>query len=69
MSTLKLTEFFPIERLILVGRSAERLKEVQRLSKVPTEVIALDELGDWPVTNGLVRRLREIAPAGADAII
>lgn len=69
VSTLKLAEFFPIGRLILVARSAERLREVQRLSKVPTEIIALDELGDWPVTEGLVRKLREIAPAGADAII
>lgn len=68
-STLKLAEFFPVARIILVARSAQRLKEAQKLTKLPTQIVALEDLGDWPATKGLARKLTELAPKGVDAII
>lgn len=69
VSTLKLAEHFPISRIIIIARSAERLRAVQKLTKIPTEIVALDDLGDWPSTRALARKLRELAPNGANAII
>ncbi|WP_433566718.1 alcohol dehydrogenase catalytic domain-containing protein [Nocardia sp. CA-151230] len=69
-STVKLAEHFGISRLVLVGRSGERLREVRALAgRVPAELVALDELVDWASSGGLTRRLRELVPGGADAVI
>lgn len=69
-ATLKLAEFFPISRIILVGRSAERLQAVRKLTRIPTETVALEELGeDWHTTKALVKKLRQLSPGGVDAII
>jgi threonine dehydrogenase-like Zn-dependent dehydrogenase len=70
-ATVRLAEHFGIARLILVGRDGERLASVARLAgRVATEVVALNELpGDWARTGGLTRRLRELLPAGAQAVI
>ncbi|CRG86685.1 hypothetical protein PISL3812_03695 [Talaromyces islandicus] len=69
-ATLKLAEFFPISRVILVGRSAERMRAVTKLTRIPTDIVALEELGDdWPTTQALVKRLHQLAPGGVDAIL
>lgn len=69
-STLKLAEHFDISRVILVARSRERLEALQHLTKVPTEIVALDELGDdWVATKQLVQKLKSLAPQGVDAVI
>ncbi|MEU8898708.1 alcohol dehydrogenase catalytic domain-containing protein [Nocardia sp. NPDC048505] len=69
-ATIKLAEHFGIARLLLVGRSAERLDAVRPLAgAVRVETIALEELPpDWESTGGLTRRLRELAPAGVHAV-
>ncbi|WP_063005829.1 zinc-dependent alcohol dehydrogenase [Nocardia salmonicida] len=69
-ATIKLAEHFGIARLLLVGRSAERLAAVTPLAgKVEVETVALDELrDDWETTGGLTQRLRELAPAGVHAV-
>jgi threonine dehydrogenase-like Zn-dependent dehydrogenase len=69
-ATLKLAQFFPISRIILVGRSAERMRTVTKLTQVPTEIVALEELeDDWPNTKALVKALRHLSPGGVDAIL
>lgn len=69
-ATLKLAEFFPIRRIILVGRSTERLEAVSKLTRIPTEIVALEEFGEnWPTTKSLVKKLRQLSPGGVDAII
>jgi threonine dehydrogenase-like Zn-dependent dehydrogenase len=67
---VKLAERFGIAQLILVGRDRERLQSVARLSGLPTSLVALDELpGDWAASGALTRRLRELAPSGAHAVL
>ncbi|MHA4854276.1 alcohol dehydrogenase catalytic domain-containing protein [Rhodococcus sp. MSC1_016] len=70
-STVKLAEHFGVSRLILVSRTAERLHAVGALAgPVATELVALDDLADdWQSSGGLTRRLRELVPNGADAVI
>lgn len=69
-ATLKLADFFPISKLILIGRSSERLEAVRKLTRLPTEIVALADLGeDWPSTKALARKLRQLVPSGVDAII
>ncbi len=70
-ATIKLAHFFGAGRLILVGRSAERLAAVRPLAgSLPVETIALEELGpEWAKTQELTRRIRALAPTGADAVI
>lgn len=70
-ATVKLAPHFGVARLILVGRSAERLAEVRRLAgEVPVETVALEDLGaDWAATQGVTRALRELAPTGAHAVL
>lgn len=69
-ATLKLAQLFPISRLILIGRSRDRLEAVRRLIPVRTEIVALEDIGsDWPTTKALVQRVRQLAPQGVDAII
>ncbi|MFD3427367.1 alcohol dehydrogenase catalytic domain-containing protein [Nocardia fluminea] len=70
-ATIKLAEHLGVSRLILVGRSVERVSEVRALAgDVPTDTVALEELDpDWAETGQLTRRLRELAPHGADAVI
>ena len=70
-ATIKLAPHFGVARLILVGRSRERLVDVQALaSSISTEVVALEELSDdWPGTGGLTQALRRLVPGGADAVV
>ncbi|WP_194892709.1 alcohol dehydrogenase catalytic domain-containing protein [Catenulispora pinisilvae] len=70
-ATIKLAAAHGIANLIVVGRDGDRTRAVVRLAgSVPTSVVALDELpADWSATGGLTRRLRELAPEGAHAVI
>jgi threonine dehydrogenase-like Zn-dependent dehydrogenase len=70
-ATVRLAEHFGIAHLVLVGRDGERVSAVARLAgRVATDVVALNELpGDWARTGGLTRRLRELLPVGAQAVI
>ncbi|MQY06604.1 alcohol dehydrogenase catalytic domain-containing protein [Actinomadura macrotermitis] len=69
-AAVRLAPFFGAGRLVLVGRSAERLDPVRALSSLPAETVALDELGaGWESGHGLTARLRELAPEGADAVL
>lgn len=69
-ATVKLAPFFGVGRLVLVGRSAERLEAVRALSRhTPVDVVATEQLdANWAESQGLTRRLRAIAPAGVDAV-
>jgi threonine dehydrogenase-like Zn-dependent dehydrogenase len=70
-ATVRLAEHFGIAHLVLVGRDGERLSAVAGLAgRVATDVVALNELPeDWARAGGLARRLRELLPAGAQAVI
>ena len=70
-ATIKLARHFGVSRLILVGRSAERLEAVRPLAGgLATEIVALDELGDgWESEAGLTKALRALAPRGVDAVL
>jgi threonine dehydrogenase-like Zn-dependent dehydrogenase len=70
-ATVKLAAHFGVARLILVGRSHERLADVRSLAvPIPTEVVALEALADdWPSAGGLTQAIRALAPEGADAVI
>jgi threonine dehydrogenase-like Zn-dependent dehydrogenase len=70
-ATVRLAGHFGIARLILVGRDGERLASVAGLAGlIPTDTVALDELpGDWMAQGGLTRRLRDLAPTGARAVL
>lgn len=69
-ATIKLAPLFGAARVILVGRSAERLDGLRRLaSPLHVETVALEELdADWGQTQALTRRIRALAPAGVDAV-
>ncbi|MDT0306615.1 alcohol dehydrogenase catalytic domain-containing protein [Streptomyces sp. DSM 44917] len=71
VATVKLARHFGAGRLVLVGRSAERLEAVRALAgPVPAETVALEELGeDWGTDGALTGRLRALLPEGADAAI
>ncbi|WP_235828599.1 alcohol dehydrogenase catalytic domain-containing protein [Actinomadura rubteroloni] len=70
-ATVKLARHFGITRLILIGRSAERLAAVRPLAgDLPTDTVALEELPpDWAKEGGLTRALRALVPQGADAVL
>ncbi|MBD3007606.1 alcohol dehydrogenase catalytic domain-containing protein [Streptomyces sp. 5-10] len=70
-ATVKLARHFGVSRLVLVGRSAERLAAVQPLAgDVRTDCVALEELpANWAEEGGLTRALRALVPQGADAVL
>lgn len=69
-ATIKLAPFFGAARVILVGRSAERLDDLHRLAgPLQVDTVALEELdADWAQAQGLTRRIRALAPAGVDGV-
>lgn len=68
--TIKLAPYFGISRLVLVGRSTERLEEVAKLSSIPVDIVSTDTMGeDWAETGALPRRMAQVAPEGVDSII
>lgn len=70
-ATVKLARIFGVGRLILVGRSQDRLDAVASLAgDLPVQTICLADLGeDWEQNQGLTRAIRAIAPAGAAAAV
>ncbi|WP_330351280.1 alcohol dehydrogenase catalytic domain-containing protein [Streptomyces sp. NBC_00582] len=70
-STIKLARHYGVARLILVGRSAERLEAIRHLAgDVATDVVALETLPEnWHSAQGLTRALRALVPQGADAVL
>lgn len=70
-STIKLARHYGVARLILVGRSAERLAAVECLADgITTDTVALADLPeDWATKQGLTHALRALVPQGADAVI
>ncbi|VCU68440.1 D-arabitol-phosphate dehydrogenase [Pigmentiphaga humi] len=70
-ATIKLARFYGASRLVLVARSRERLEALRPLAgDLPVELLPLDELpADWADNQGLARRLQEILPEGADAVL
>lgn len=70
VATIKLAAFFGIARLVLIGRSTDRLRQVARLSAIPAEIVSTGEMGiDWAESGALPRRMAEVAPDGVDAIV
>ncbi|MFJ6900681.1 alcohol dehydrogenase catalytic domain-containing protein [Streptomyces hokutonensis] len=69
-ATVKLAPLFGVSRLILVGRSRSRLEDVARLVSLPTELVAIEDLGsDWAVSQGLTLALRARVPHGVHAVV
>ncbi|MFC6879032.1 MULTISPECIES: alcohol dehydrogenase catalytic domain-containing protein [Actinomadura] len=72
-AAVKLAPHFGVARLVLVGRSAERLEAVRALAgDVPADAVALEELPDgWESSgrNDLAGALRRLVPEGADAVL
>ena len=67
---LKLAPFFGVSRLILVGRSQNRLEAISAVTSIPCDCIGLDTLGDdWISSRALGRKVCEITPKGIDGII
>ncbi|KAJ9654512.1 hypothetical protein H2198_006455 [Neophaeococcomyces mojaviensis] len=67
---LKLAPLFGIHRLVLVGRSSERLQVVTKLTTIQTDIVATDQLSeDWSSTRELAQKICSVLPRGADAII
>jgi D-arabinose 1-dehydrogenase-like Zn-dependent alcohol dehydrogenase len=70
VSILKIAHLFGIQRLILVGRSIERLEAVRKLTLLKTDIVATDTFSKEALEKGeLVGRLKGLLPQGADAII
>ncbi|KAF9888226.1 hypothetical protein FE257_009221 [Aspergillus nanangensis] len=81
-TTLKLVKFFPnIKRIILVGRTKERLESIQHLTHAETIIFPLstppkepslppsNRPPGPPQPSPIVNQLRELAPEGITAII
>ncbi|MFC9502779.1 alcohol dehydrogenase catalytic domain-containing protein [Streptomyces sp. NPDC057002] len=70
-ATIKLARYFGVSRLILVGRSAERLAAVRPLAgDIRIDTVALEELpANWAKEGGLTHALRALVPEGADAVL
>lgn len=70
-SLIKIAHFFGVHKLILVGRSTQRLEAVAKLASVQCDLVAMDKLPeDWATKGGLVRALQRVVPhGGADALI
>lgn len=68
--TVRLAEHRGLARVVVVGRSRERLEQIKELAPRIVEVVALDELGDgWQQSDAVSDAIRELAPDGADAVI
>jgi threonine dehydrogenase-like Zn-dependent dehydrogenase len=70
VSILKIAHFFGVQRIILVGRSEERIEAVTKLTTIKTDVVATETIPQEALEKGqLVGRLKGLVPHGADAII
>ena len=70
-SVVKLVPLFGVKRLVLVGRSTQRLQKVQSLSQVKCDLVGFDEIepGFDQGGFGLSNTLQQMIPEGADAIV
>ncbi len=70
-ATARLAKSFGVSRLILVGRSTERLEAVKDVVVgIDCQCIGLDTLGeDWVSAKALAGRVKVLAPEGVDAVI
>lgn len=67
---LKLAGLFGIHRLILIGRSTQRLEAIKSLGNIQTDIIALDTLStEWVAKKELAKAVVQTVPGGADAFI
>jgi threonine dehydrogenase-like Zn-dependent dehydrogenase len=65
-AAVRMAPFFGVKRLVLIGRSRERLQGVAASSAVATEIVALEDLGDgWEEKRGLATALQALAPIDA----
>lgn len=70
VSAIKLARYFGVSRLVLVGRSAARLEPLKKLSDIPTDCIAINDLPQGEeYDNALRGKVMEVLPKGADAIL
>jgi threonine dehydrogenase-like Zn-dependent dehydrogenase len=68
--TVRLAEKRGLARVIVVGRSSERLAETKALAPNIVETVGLDEIGeDWEQGDALGDRIRALAPDGVDAVL
>ncbi|WP_067479094.1 alcohol dehydrogenase catalytic domain-containing protein [Actinomadura hibisca] len=70
-ASVKLAGHFGAGRLVLVGRSAERLAAVRPLAGgIPAEAVALEDLPDgWETAGGLTGALHDLVPGGPAAVL
>lgn len=68
--TIKLAPVFGVSRMVLVGRSTQRLREAAALSSIPVEIVSTETMGEnWAETGALPHRMAEVVPDGLDALI
>ncbi|MFW7345797.1 MAG: alcohol dehydrogenase catalytic domain-containing protein [Pigmentiphaga sp.] len=69
-ASIKFARFFGARELVLVGRSDSRLEALRPLAGgLPVKTVALEDLPGWEEDGGLTRRLVELLPQGADAVL
>ena len=67
---VKLAPFFGARRIVLVGRSMQRLTAVGAISQLECQCIATEDLeSGWESSGGLSKRVLESIPEGVDAVI
>ncbi|NTF83979.1 alcohol dehydrogenase catalytic domain-containing protein [Agrobacterium rhizogenes] len=69
-AAIKLASLFGVARLVLVGRSTDRVEMLRGLTTLPVDVIAADAFADSPDPAAALRaRVAELLPKSADAIL
>jgi D-arabinose 1-dehydrogenase-like Zn-dependent alcohol dehydrogenase len=62
-ATIKLARHFGVARLVLIGRSTERLEALRKLTEIKTDIVAVDRLGeDWVKSKALARTVAQLLP-------
>lgn len=70
VSAIKLARHFGVSRLVLVARSRERLEALRKLTDIPVDCVATEDLPEGEAyDNALRARVVEKLPGGADAIL
>ncbi|WP_407674858.1 alcohol dehydrogenase catalytic domain-containing protein [Phaeobacter gallaeciensis] len=69
-AAIKLAPFFGISRLVLVGRSSERLEKLRAITDLPVDLVATDVFeGEEDPAADLSGKVMSLLPGGADAIL
>ena len=66
VSCLKLAQLFRVREVILVGRSKARCSMIEKISSVPCQIVALEDMDE---EADLVNQIKSKAPNGVHAII